>query len=139
MFPPIRTGTAFYARNLTEALAKAGNSVTVVTIEGSEPPFDSHIAIRHVRALSLPMRGFFKHLRITALFPGNYARVLRAARGTRAEVILLVNHYLDIAFPAIYAARRARLPLACSVGTQLQSLNPRRDRILNVLDRLIWR
>lgn len=138
MFPPIRTGTAFYARNLAQALARAGNGVTVVTIEDSDaPPPESGVAIRRLRALSVPLRGFFKHLRLTALFPSNYARVLRAARETGAEAILLVNHYLDIAFPAIYAARMARLPLACSVGTQLQSLNPRRDRVLNMFDRLI--
>jgi glycosyltransferase involved in cell wall biosynthesis len=48
-----------------------------------------------------------------------------------------VNHYLDIAFPAIRAARRCNIPLICSVGTQLQSLDPARDRVLNALDRLI--
>jgi len=50
---------------------------------------------------------------------------------------LLVNHYLDIAFPAIAVAWMERIPLVCSVGTQLQSLNPRRNRILNFLDRLV--
>jgi glycosyltransferase involved in cell wall biosynthesis len=39
--------------------------------------------------------------------------------------------------PAVFTAKWLGIPLACSVGTQLQSLNPRRDRILNVLDRLI--
>jgi glycosyltransferase involved in cell wall biosynthesis len=44
---------------------------------------------------------------------------------------------LDIAFPARLAARLSGIPLVCSVGTQLQSLNPRRNRVLNFLDRMV--
>ena len=138
MFPPIRTGTAVYSRNLADALVARGHHVTVVTLGGgNEGGNPDSVEVRRLSALTFPIRGFFKHFRVCSLFPGNYQSVLRIARETQAEAILLVNHYLDIAFPAIYAAHWARLPMACSVGTQLQSLNPRRDRILNLLDRLI--
>ena len=83
------------------------------------------------------MKNFFKHFRICSLYPSNWFRVRRIADEIDADAVLLVNHYLDIAFPAIFAARRRRIPLLCSVGTQLQSLNPKRDRILNFFDRLI--
>lgn len=135
MFPPIRTGTAFYSLNLATHLAQRGNCVTVVTIPGDDlaVPF----VVARLAALHFPLKNYFKHLRFTSCFPQNYFRMYELARRSRAEVILLVNHYLDIAFPAILASRLCRIPLVCSVGTELQSANPGRDRILNVLDKAI--
>jgi len=52
-------------------------------------------------------------------------------------VILLVNHYLDIAFIAIFASVIYKIPLIISVGTQLQSLNIYRNKLLHIFDYLI--
>jgi glycosyltransferase involved in cell wall biosynthesis len=138
MFPPIRTGTSYYSSNLAAALHARGHSVTVVTLRNDDARGDG-LAFEVIRlsALHMPVRNYFKHFRVSACFPGNYSAMNRIAREKKADAILLVNHYLDIAFPAIYAARRNRIPLICSVGTQLQSPNPARHRTLNFLDRLI--
>lgn len=142
MFPPIRTGTAFYARNLAIALNARGHDITVVALGAGIPPEDgdalpSRISLHRLPAKTLPMAGFFKHFQLCAWNPRTWWRLRHIAKDSKADVVLLVNHYLDIAFPTIYAARSLRVPLVCSVGTQLQSLNPWRDRILNVLDRAI--
>lgn len=138
MFPPMRTGTAFYTQNLARALQKRGHRVTVVTLGPTRTQGEEEgLRVHRLPAVRLPMAGFFKHYQLCALNPLNWLRLVRIAREAKVEAVLLVNHYLDIAFPATFAAARLGVPLACSVGTQLQSLNPRRDRILNVLDRLI--
>lgn len=137
MFPPMRTGTAFYSLNLAEALVELGHEVEIVSL--GEPSFEQKgpVNIHRLPAIQLPLAGFFKHFRICALNPRNWVRMARIFRRSNADAVLLVNHYLDIAFPTILASKLARLPLFCSVGTQLQSLNPRRNKILNILDRLI--
>jgi glycosyltransferase involved in cell wall biosynthesis len=139
MFPPIRTGTSFYTRNLAGALQQRGHRITVATLANNDAPEREVQPFETIRlpALHFPIRGYFKHMRICAAFPANFRRLARLAAERAADAILLVNHYLDIAFPAMHAARRAGIPLVCSVGTQLQSPNPLRHRILNVLDRLI--
>lgn len=137
MFPPIRTGTSFYTRNLAVALQERGNEVVVATLRNPDAHDDYPFRVVRMPALHTPVRSYFKHLRVCSLFPRNYSTLSALARQTRAQVILLVNHYLDIAFPAIFAAKRARVPLVCSVGTQLQSPNPIRHRVLNFFDRLI--
>lgn len=139
MFPPIRTGTSFYTRNLALSLQRRGHRVTVATLSNREAADEEAHPFETIRlpALHFPVRGFFKHLRVCSMFPGNFSRLARLAVERAADAIVLVNHYLDIAFPAMHAARRARIPLVCSVGTQLQSPNPFRHRVLNVLDRLI--
>lgn len=137
MFPPMRTGTAFYSLNLAEALTELGHEVEIVSL--GKPFFEQKnaIDIHRLPAMQLPLAGFFKHFRISALNPFNWIRMARIFHRSNADAVLLVNHYLDIAFPTILASKLARLPLFCSVGTQLQSLNPRRNRVLNILDRLI--
>ncbi len=138
MFPPIRTGTSYYSSNLALALAVRGHAVTVVTLrnagaDDSRQPFQ----VIRLPSLHIPIQNYFKHFRISSCFPGNYTTLSRVARATRAQSIVLVNHYLDIAFPAIHAARCNHIPLICSVGTQIQSARPLRHKILNRLDRLI--
>ena len=138
MFPPIRTGTSFYSKNLVDNMVKHGHQVTLVTVVNSDTEEGSYpYQVVRIPALHFPMKSYFKHLRFCSLFPCNYISISRLVKETQAEVILLVNHYLDIAFPAIYASIRHKIPLIVSVGTQLQSLNPVRNKILNILDRII--
>lgn len=138
MFPPIRTGTSFYTKNLADSFRNAGHEVTLVTVCNKDLVHDHYVfKVYRLKAWHFPLKKYFKHLRITSLFPSNYFKLSNIVKEEKPEVILLINHYLDIAFPAIYAARKNKIPLVISVGTQLQSLNPLRQRILNILDRTI--
>lgn len=133
----MRTGTAFYTRNLAIALQSQGHQVEVVTLGEVGTDIEDGLTVHRLGAINLPLAGFFKHFRLCAWNPANWWRLCRIAKRSDAEAIILVNHYLDIAFPARFAAWLNRIPLICSVGTQLQSLNPHRNRILNVLDRVV--
>lgn len=140
MFPPIRTGTSFYSRNLAMALSSKGCQVEVVTIGNAEEDqiLDSgNYKIHRLSSLHIPLKNFFKHLRFCAFNPGNYMKILSIAIKQGSDALILVNHYLDIAFPAIYAAQKLNIPLYVSVGTQLQSLNRIRNGILRSMDRVI--
>jgi glycosyltransferase involved in cell wall biosynthesis len=137
MFPPMRTGTAFYTKNLSLALKRMGHQVEIVTLGEVGSASEDGLTVHRLSAISLPLAGFFKHYRLCAWNPLNWWRLARIAQRSGAASILLVNHYLDIALPARFSAKLNGIPLVCSVGTQLQSLNPRRNRVLNVLDRLI--
>lgn len=96
-------------------------------------PFD----VIRINALHIKAKNYFKHLRFASIFLSNYIQLKEIAKGKNVDAVLLINHYLDIAFPAIYAAKSLKLPLVISVGTQMQSLNPMRNKILRFLDRLI--
>lgn len=141
MFPPIKTGTSFYSRNLANTFATRGHNVKVITVNNKdyekEPDVNNLIDIYRIPALHFPLKNYFKHLRICSFIPQNYFKVNTIIKSFQPDVLLLINHYLDISFPAIYAARKNKVPLYISVGTQLQSLNPIRNKILNILDKLI--
>lgn len=139
MFPPIQTGTSFYSKNLAEALVKKGHKVILITLKNNQAAQNEKYSfkIHRLKAFYFPLKNFFKHLRICSFYPGNYRKILQITNQNHPDAILLINHYLDIAFPAIYAARKNNIPLVVSVGTQLQSLSLIRNKILNILDKLI--
>ena len=85
MYPPIRTGTSFYSRNLANALAARGHNVSVVTVrhpDATGEPGDE--GVLRLRALRFPLRTYFNHFSLTSIFPENYARIVRIARGLSA-------------------------------------------------------
>lgn len=138
MFPPIRTGTSHYSRNLAEALRSKGCDILVVTVANSEASDKAYrYRVQRLPALHIPLKNYFKHLRFSAVIPGNYRRIKTITENFGPDTIILINHYLDIAFLAIHAAKKLNIPLYVSIGTQLQSLNKFRDQILRFLDRLI--
>jgi glycosyltransferase involved in cell wall biosynthesis len=138
MFPPINTGTSFYSRNLADALYAKGHGVTVVTLENpAAPAMQLPYSVHRLPAWHISAISFFKHFRVCSLFPRNYRRIAAIAKSHSVEAVVLVNHYLDIAFPAMYAARAASVPLVCSIGTQLQSSVRWRNWALNFLDHMI--
>ena len=138
MFPPIRTGTSFYSKNIADAVVKNGHQVTVVTVSNADAVQGGYnFPVHRLSAIHFPVKNYFKHLRFCSLSIKNYSRLWRVADDMSADVIVLVNHYLDIAFPAIFASLKNKISLIVSVGTQLQSLNPFRHKILNILDKII--
>src|SRR3989442_969073 len=103
MFPPIATGTSYYAMNLAKILADRKHRVEVVTVKNRHLPEEKYpFPVHRLSAIHLPLKSFFMHFFIAALFPWNYIRLKRIAKRSEAEVILLINHYLDIAFTAIF-------------------------------------
>jgi glycosyltransferase involved in cell wall biosynthesis len=138
MYPPIRTGTSYYSRNLAEALQSQGCIVQVVTASNPDGNADKgDTTVHRLPAIHIPLKNYFKHLRFCSLYPRNYHSIHNIARELNPDTIILINHYLDIAFLAIHAARKVGCPLYVSIGTQLQSLNKFRNKVLRVLDRLI--
>ncbi len=138
MFPPIRTGTSFYSKNLAETLTHMGHKVTVVTLRNDDTDDDRYgFETIRLKAIHFSFKNYFKHFRISSVFLSNYFAVSGIVKKNNIGIVLLVNHYLDIAFPAIFAAKSNKIPLIISVGTQLQSLHPFRNKLLIFLDRLI--
>lgn len=139
MFPPNQTGTSFYSKNLAEALVRKGLVVELVTTSNKIVNADEKYIFKVTRIPSFhfPLKNYFKHLRFCSFIPGNYKRIKNIVKRFNPDSVLLINHYLDIALLAVFASKAGRIPLNVSIGTQLQSLNPFRNKLLNILDRII--
>lgn len=140
MFPPVQTGTSFYTKNLALALKKRGNHIVVITIkrpnilsQNNNFPFK----VVKIPSLKIPLKNYFKHFNLSSIFIKNYLNISKVCQKEKIDAIILVNQYLDIVFPTVYSSLKNKIPLFVSVGTQLQSTNKFKNRILNVLDRFI--
>lgn len=116
----------------------AGHEVSLVTLnkkgcEVTTEKFNVHV----LNSISLNIKKYFKHFRICSFFPVNYWKISEIIRLGKKEIVLLINHYSDIAFPVIYAAKRHKVPLMLSIGTQIQSTDPLRNTVLSFFDKLI--
>jgi glycosyltransferase involved in cell wall biosynthesis len=139
MFPPVQTGTSFYTKNLAHTLHNSGNDVNVVTVsrQGGNENDLYPFKVTKLKALKIPIKGFFKHLSISSIFISNYFLIDRECKISKPDLIIVVNQYLDVIFPAIHASRKNSIPMYVSIGTQLQSSNFVRNKILQILDYLI--
>jgi glycosyltransferase involved in cell wall biosynthesis len=140
MYPPNRTGTSYYSKCLAETFVRNGFKIILITTtnkEVSDNEMNNSFNVIRIPALHIPLKNYFKHLRFCSFNPQNYIRIKNISKSFNPDIILLINHYLDIAFPAIYASRLLNIPLYISIGTQLQSLNSFRNKVLHFLDRLI--
>jgi glycosyltransferase involved in cell wall biosynthesis len=140
MFPPIRTGSSFYAEDLASALKRKGHDIAVVTLKNNEAsPDQQPFPVYRLPALHLEnlFRKYFKHFRICSLYPGNYRRLNDLVKRHRPDVILLVSHYHDIGFLAAHACKKYKIPVVCTVNTQLQLNNPIMRTVLKTIDKLV--
>ncbi len=140
MFPPIQTGSSFYAEDVAKALIRRGHGVTVVTLKNKEANGDKQeFSVHRLRAVHLEnlFKNHFKHFRISSCFPGNYRRVNQIIKKDRIDIIFLVSHYHDISFLAVASSLYNKIPLIVSVNTQLQVIHKRSAKLLNYCDRLI--
>lgn len=138
MFPPIRTGTSFYSQNIAQTLYNHGRHIVVATVKNTDVFEDNcSFPVIRLKAWHINLKNYFKHLRFSSVYIFNYKKLLQISIDNDIEAVLLVNHYLDIAFPAIYVTRKLKISLYISVGTQMQSLNPIKNKILRILDRVI--
>ncbi len=140
MFPPIQTGSSFYADDVAKALKRRGHHVTVITLENKEAMVDNPgFPVHRLHAIHLEnlFKNHFKHFRISSCFLQNYKRVNQIIKDNHTDIIFLVSHYHDIAFIAIAASLYNKISLVSSVNTQLQLINQAAAKILNLFDRLI--
>jgi len=138
MFPPIRTGTSYYSKNLATTFHNQGHNVILATVQNNVELQETYpYKVYRIKAIHFNAKNFFKHLSFSSVFLSNYRFLEKIAATNNIDTILLVNHYLDIAFPAIYTSKKLKIPLYISVGTQIQSLNPFTNKVLRMLDRII--
>lgn len=140
MFPPIQTGTSFYTKNLALTLNEIGHDVTVVTVKRKETKYKHTkfpFKITRISSLQIPLKNYFKHFSVSSIFFKNYFDISAICKKEKIESIILVNQYLDIAFPTIYSSLKNKIPMFISIGTQLQSTNFFKNKILNIFDRFV--
>ena len=139
-FPPVQSGSSFYASSLARALTARGNDVVVVTLDwGSpyEPPDDAAYPIYTLPVRKVPESPLFFNLKLMAFSftPGNMKRLRALLREHRIEVLHHVNHIFDSTLLTVRAARAVGIPIVGSITTPIQHDRPLRHNLMKFADR----
>ncbi|MBC8504734.1 MAG: glycosyltransferase family 4 protein [Chloroflexi bacterium] len=122
LFPPIQTGTAHYAQELAQNLARAGHDVTVITCslinEYSQEIVDGYKVFR-LPSYKLPVSklllGFEQFY--LGYIPGNKRRVKEILVQERIEIVHHCSHLLDLVYLVPGACKQLGIPAVCSIHT----------------------
>ena len=128
-FPPIVSGSSFYAKSLAEALGARGHEVTIITLDwGEDPMLDSSLPfqIHRLRVVKVPRLPFFYNLKLMgfAFTSANRRRLIQLIRQNRPHIIHCVNHIFDTNFLAVSVGRTCGIPVVGSITTPVQHQNP---------------
>lgn len=141
LFPPINTGSSHYTWDLAENLNKHGHKVIIITSNvenrGQTPPHK--FKIYRLKKLVLPKYSLwmkFPDFYFT-LFPSNIKKFKNIIKKEEIEIIHQCNNIFDMVFISAYVSRKMRIPLICSLTTQIQSVDKFINKLLQIFDLLI--
>lgn len=142
-YPPIQSGSSFYAENLALGLTKRGHEVSVVTtdwhLQSQLSKDQDGVIVHYLPARVLPRLSFLLNLKIVPISctPSNWRSLLSIVRKFEPDIIHQVNHIFDTVFLSALLARRTGIPLMCSVTTPVQHPNPILHRVMRLVDRIV--
>lgn len=138
-FPPVVSGSSFYAKSLAESLRSRGHEVEVVTLDwGEEYAPDPGLPFPVVRlpVLRIPRLPLFYYLRLMgfAFTPQNVKRLKHLIVQYRPDILHQVNHIFDTSFLTAHVAKSLGIPLVGSITTPIQHQNPWVQKLYHLAD-----
>jgi len=141
-FPPVISGSSFYAKSLAQSLMNRGHEVEVVTLDwGKEyaPSDDLSFPVHRLGVLRIPKSRFFYKLELMgySFTPSNCRHLREIIEKHRPNILHHVNHIFDSTFLTSRIARKAKIPIVGSITTPIQNQNPFLQWIMGLADRMI--
>lgn len=144
VFPPILTGSSLFTQDLAIQLAQAGHHIIVISAKThrDSPDLENHekgftvYRLDRLRLFRSNLWMNFPNFYLT-LFPSNYKKYRDILREHKIEVIHQCNNIFDLVFMSAYYARKLRIPLICSLTTQIQHSNKVLNKILELFDKTV--
>ncbi len=140
-FPPMVSGSSFYAESLALALRARGHEVIGVTLDWREDSLPEEAApfpLYRLPVIKFSRFSFLYNLKLMgfAFTPGNYRRLKLLIRENQPDLIHYVNHIFDTNLLTTAVARSVQIPVVGSITTPIQHPNVWVQGILTLLDRM---
>jgi glycosyltransferase involved in cell wall biosynthesis len=146
LFPPIQTGSSFWARELAASLAAEGDEVVVITCgfesKATIEEYGKVIVYRLPVIMPLPQINLFLNFEQFYLLSSaaNRDRMKSIFREHRIEVVHQCGQLLDSILMTRKVCRQMRLPSVCSIHTKIfHPGNQLYDLCFRIVDRVILR
>lgn len=142
LYPPINTGSSHYTYDLANNLIKNGHNVIVITNQAEGKPYltiENEIRVYRLPKKRLPKMKIwmkFPDFNFT-LTPKNFKRIKTILLKEKIDIIHQCNNIFDLVFASSYFSRKLKIPLVCSLTTQIQHSNKTLNFILEIFDKVI--
>lgn len=141
-FPPIASGSSFYALSLAKALTELGHKVCVVTIDwgtqdGVEDTFPFPVyRLPVTRIPKLPI--FYNIELIGKTFSQKNRRLLAGIISDfKPDILHHVNHIFDMVYLTNWASRKFNIPVVGSITTIVQHEKPFIQMVMSAADKIV--
>ena len=135
IYPPINTGSTYYTQGLANSLLQHGHKVVVITNQYQDKNYleiEQEIKVYRLPVIKLPK------LEIWMKFPdfnfsltlSNYKRFNRILLDEQIQIIHQCNNIFDLIFFSAHFSTKLKIPLVCSIMTQIQHSNTFYNRLL---------
>jgi glycosyltransferase involved in cell wall biosynthesis len=146
IFPPILTGSSIFTIDLATQLQKNGHNVVVITSKTEICSLELEVHSTGFKLYRLDrLRLFRSNLWMNfpdfyfTLFPSNFKRIRGILKTNNIQIIHQCNNIFDLVFASAYFAKKLKIPLVCSLMTQIQHVNPFLNKLLEIFDKTIVR
>ncbi len=142
-YPPIQSGSSFYAVCLAKTLREFGHTVGVATVNWDmleNPEEERDIPVWYLPAFIVPPLPFFLNLKLlafTTLKPRSFTVFDEVLQEFKPDVIHQVNHIFDTALISSLRGKHWKIPVVCTVTTQIRHPNWLLGRMMRMVDRLL--
>jgi glycosyltransferase involved in cell wall biosynthesis len=140
-FPPVISGSSYYAYSLARSLADRGHELSVVTLDWGEeyaPLGDVPFPVYRLPVMRLPKLRLFYNLKLmgAAYTPGNVRRLKALVARHQPQILHHVNHIFDTTFLSVHVAHAAGIPVVGSITTPIQHQSAVKQRIMALVDQM---
>jgi glycosyltransferase involved in cell wall biosynthesis len=144
LYPPINTGSSFYTKGLANNLSKRGHKVIVITNQVESKKIleiENDVKIYRLPVKRLPKLDVWMKFPDFnfSLTPKNFRSMKKILTYEEIQIIHQCNNIFDLVFFSSYFSRKFKIPLLCSIMTQIQHTNKFYNKILELFDKTVIR
>lgn len=144
-YPPIRTGTAYYVKDLAKKMAERGHKIIVITCffnSRFSSGVEDGIKVFRLPSIKLPKIRFFLGFDkfYFAFLPGNFSKIITILQTEKVDLLHQCGHLLDLFYFSGRVGKFTKIPTLCSIHTIIHHPSNRfYDFVLKTLDKSIVR
>lgn len=140
-FPPIASGSSFYAMSLAKTLTELGHKVCVVTIDWKLPdcedaslPFQVH----RLPVMRLPKLPVFYNIELIGrtFTSKNRYSLSKIIQDFKPDILHHVNHIFDMVYLTNWAGKKFQIPVVGSITTIVQHETPLVQAVMSLADKI---
>lgn len=137
MYPPIQSGSSYYAHRIVKGLAERGHEVILVSSRFAGARSGANLTYR-LPSIMIPRTPITHGYKLPySFYPLSYHIISSILKRHSPDVIHANGHFMDASMTASSCAKRLRIPIVLTVHTRLVHTNTLLNALMRYTDRSV--